>query len=80
LDSSQKDARRSKPWFNTPNAHARTMAPQTTPFRVQAFNFVLDVANGRHALSKLIPIVLWLMDGGLTSIVIWKVPCMLRSP
>ena len=59
---------------------ARTMAPQTTPFRVQAFNFVLDVANGRHALSKLIPIVLWLMDGGLTSLVIWKVPCMLRSP
>ena len=56
--------------------NACTMAQQTTPFRVQAFNFVLDVANGRHALSKLIPIALWLLDGGLTSLVIWKVPCM----
>lgn len=51
------------------------MAPKPAPLHVQAANFVLDVANGRHALSKLIPIVLWLMDGGLTSIIIWKVPC-----
>ncbi len=55
------------------------MAQQPAPLLKQAANFVLDVANGRHALSKLVPVGLWLMDGGLTSAIIWKVPCMKAS-
>lgn len=43
----------------------------------QPVKFVLDVACGRHALSPLIPIALWLADAVLTGLVIWKIPCTL---
>ncbi|EFY92472.1 alpha-1,3-mannosyltransferase (Alg3), putative [Metarhizium acridum CQMa 102] len=49
------------------------MAPHEPPLK-QALRFALDVANGRHALSKLIPLVLWLADAVLCGLVIWKVP------
>lgn len=37
--------------------------------------FASDVANGRHALSKFIPMGLWLADAVLCGLIIWKVPC-----
>ncbi|KID67967.1 Glycosyltransferase, ALG3, partial [Metarhizium hybridum] len=49
------------------------MAPHEPPHK-QALRFALDVANGRHALSKLVPLVLWLADAVLCGLVIWKVP------
>lgn len=45
------------------------------PAHVRALRFVLDVACGRHALSPLIPVALWLADAVLTCLVIWKIPC-----
>ncbi|KAL6799861.1 glycosyltransferase family 58 protein [Trichoderma sp. SZMC 28012] len=36
--------------------------------------FASDVANGRHALSKFIPMGLWLADAVLCGLIIWKVP------
>ncbi|RFU80236.1 dol-p-man:man5 c2-pp-dol alpha-1,3-mannosyltransferase [Trichoderma arundinaceum] len=36
--------------------------------------FASDVANGRHALSKLVPLGLWLADAALCGLIIWKVP------
>lgn len=44
------------------------------PLHQQAIQFALDVANGRHALSKLIPPALYLADGLLCGLIIWKVP------
>lgn len=52
------------------------MAPHEPPHK-QALRFALEVANGRHALSKLVPLVLWLADAVLCGLVIWKVPCTL---
>lgn len=37
--------------------------------------FASDVASGRHALSKFIPLGLWFADAILCGLVIWKVPC-----
>lgn len=45
------------------------------PVHQQAIDFALDVANGRHVLSKLIPPALYLADGLLCGLIIWKVPC-----
>ncbi|KAL5091224.1 dolichyl-P-Man:Man(5)GlcNAc(2)-PP-dolichol alpha-1,3-mannosyltransferase [Trichoderma cf. simile WF8] len=36
--------------------------------------FASDVANGRHALSKFIPMGLWLADAVLCGLIIWKIP------
>ncbi|KAM0298548.1 hypothetical protein ACHAPM_008618 [Fusarium culmorum] len=36
--------------------------------------FVRNVLTGQHALSKLIPVALWLADAVGTSLIIWKVP------
>ncbi|KAK0714529.1 glycosyltransferase family 58 protein [Lasiosphaeris hirsuta] len=44
------------------------------PIHQQAFRLVLDIANGRHALSKLVPPGLFLADALLCGLVIWKVP------
>lgn len=55
---------------------SRTPAPKpTTPLYQQAIQLAFDVANGRHALSKLIPPALFLADALLCGLVIWKVPC-----
>lgn len=54
--------------------------PTTTPAHVQAIRFVSDVANGRHALSKLIAPALWLIDAVLCCLVIWKIPCKFPTP
>lgn len=42
---------------------------------VQGVTFVADVANRRHALSKLVPFGLWAVDAVLCALIIWKVPC-----
>ncbi|KAK5988091.1 Dol-P-Man:Man(5)GlcNAc(2)-PP-Dol alpha-1,3-mannosyltransferase [Cladobotryum mycophilum] len=36
--------------------------------------FYLDFINGRHALSKLIPLSLWFVDAVLCALIIWKIP------
>ncbi|KAM0265141.1 hypothetical protein ACHAQJ_000294 [Trichoderma viride] len=36
--------------------------------------FASDVAHGRHALSKLIPLGLWFADAVICGLIIWKVP------
>ncbi|KAK0643875.1 glycosyltransferase family 58 protein [Cercophora newfieldiana] len=50
------------------------MADSKTPIHQQAVRLVLDVANGRHFLSKLIPPALWAADALLCGLVIWKIP------
>ncbi|KAK1446821.1 hypothetical protein CCUS01_02380 [Colletotrichum cuscutae] len=50
------------------------MAEPAPPVYVQASRFVLDVANGRHALSKAIPPVLLALDAVLCGLIIWKIP------
>ncbi|KAL1843184.1 hypothetical protein VTJ49DRAFT_2735 [Mycothermus thermophilus] len=47
-------------------------SPASLP--VRAVRFALDVANGRHALSKLVAPLLFLADAVLCVLVIWKVP------
>ena len=47
----------------------------------QATQLALDVANGRHPLSKFVPPALLLADAALSAGVIWKIPCTSpRSP
>lgn len=53
------------------------MADTTSQGYPRPVQFAIDLANGRHVLSKYIPVLLWLFDGVLTSLVIWKVPCKL---
>ncbi|KPM45418.1 Dol-P-Man:Man(5)GlcNAc(2)-PP-Dol alpha-1,3-mannosyltransferase [Neonectria ditissima] len=50
------------------------MSQPAPPIHTQAIRFVSDMANGRHALSKLIPPALWLMDAVLCGLIIWKIP------
>ncbi|KAL2258234.1 hypothetical protein VTK26DRAFT_8538 [Humicola hyalothermophila] len=50
------------------------MANNSPPLHMQIIQFALDVANGRHALSKLIPPALFLVDALLCALIIWKVP------
>lgn len=54
------------------------MADTTTrpPLYQQTITLTLDILNGRHFLSKLIPPALLLLDTLLCAAVIWKVPCM----
>ncbi|RBR21561.1 uncharacterized protein FIESC28_04829 [Fusarium coffeatum] len=40
----------------------------------QSTRFVKELLTGQHALSKLIPVALWLADAVGTSLIIWKVP------
>ncbi|KAM0563407.1 hypothetical protein ACHAPJ_001128 [Fusarium lateritium] len=40
----------------------------------QGISFVSNVANGRHALSKFVPVALWFADAVLCGLVIWKIP------
>lgn len=51
------------------------MADTTPPIHVQVTRLVLDIANGRHALSKAIPPLLLALDAVLCGLIIWKVPC-----
>lgn len=53
------------------------MSQPEPPIHLKAYRFINDVANGRHALSKLIPIALWLADAVLCGLIIWKIPCTL---
>ncbi|KAL2019847.1 hypothetical protein VTK56DRAFT_9109 [Thermocarpiscus australiensis] len=41
---------------------------------IQAIRCALDIANGRHALSRLVPPALFLADALLCVLIIWKVP------
>lgn len=52
--------------------------PAERPLYKQAWQFALDVAEGRHALSKLMPVLLWGADAVLCGLIIWKVPCKFR--
>ncbi len=47
---------------------------------MRAFSFAADVANGRHALSKLVAPTLLALDAVLCALIIWKVPCKLQLP
>lgn len=51
------------------------MASKEPPMYQRAIKFGFDVAAGRHALSVLVPVALWLVDAILCGLVIWKVPC-----
>lgn len=55
-----------------------TMPEPAPGILTQATRFVLDVANGRHVLSKFVPVALWLADAVLCGLIIWKIPCELR--
>lgn len=46
----------------------------------RAVGFALDVANGRHALSRLIPLALFGLDAVLCVLIIWKIPCKKTNP
>lgn len=41
----------------------------------KAVTFVRDVATGRHVLSDLVPLGLFVLDAVLCALIIWKVPC-----
>ena len=51
------------------------MAPQEPQGLAGAYKQVLDIANGRHAYSFLMPVALWLFDAVLCELIILKVPC-----
>ncbi|RCI10644.1 hypothetical protein L249_4440 [Ophiocordyceps polyrhachis-furcata BCC 54312] len=38
------------------------------------WNFAVDIATGRHALSSLVVPALWLLDAALCCLIIWRVP------
>ncbi|POR35341.1 Dol-P-Man:Man(5)GlcNAc(2)-PP-Dol alpha-1,3-mannosyltransferase [Tolypocladium paradoxum] len=44
------------------------------PAHERAWRLALDVADGRHALSQLVPPALWLLDAALCGLIICKVP------
>ncbi|KAK0627445.1 glycosyltransferase family 58 protein [Immersiella caudata] len=50
------------------------MPDSKPPIHQQAARFAFDIANGRHALSKLIPPALWTADALLCGLVIWRIP------
>lgn len=54
------------------------MAEPAPGILTQGTRFVSNVLTGQHALSKFIPVALWLADAVGTSLIIWKVPCALR--
>ncbi|KAG5985504.1 dolichyl-P-Man:Man(5)GlcNAc(2)-PP-dolichol alpha-1,3-mannosyltransferase [Claviceps pusilla] len=49
------------------------MAPPKDPLYRQAWRFALDVAAGKHVLSRFVPLVLWLGDALLCSLIIWRI-------
>ena len=51
------------------------MAQRSQSVYMNAIKFAQDLATGRHALSKLIPPILWLCDAVLCGLIIWKIPC-----
>ncbi|PHH89479.1 hypothetical protein CDD83_5974 [Cordyceps sp. RAO-2017] len=50
------------------------MPPPLPPAALRTWHFVRDVACGRHALSSLVPLALWLVDAALCCLIIWRVP------
>lgn len=52
------------------------MDGSSVPLHTRAIRLGLDVANGRHPLSKFVPAMLLLFDAVLCALIIWKVPCM----
>lgn len=51
------------------------MADKEPPLYLRAVNLSIDIASGRHALSKLVPPALLVLDALLCALIIWKVPC-----
>ncbi|KAI0161143.1 glycosyltransferase family 58 protein [Hypoxylon sp. FL1284] len=50
------------------------MASKEPSLASQAITLAFDVANGRNALSKLVPPALFILDAVLCALVIWKIP------
>ncbi|KAH8681188.1 glycosyltransferase family 58 protein [Xylariales sp. PMI_506] len=50
------------------------MASAQPSFVSQAIGLAIDIANGRNALSRMIPIGLFFLDALLCALIIWKVP------
>ncbi|PKS09299.1 hypothetical protein jhhlp_003913 [Lomentospora prolificans] len=50
------------------------MDRQQPPVYVRVYRLGMDIANGRHALSRLVAPLLWIFDMALCALVIWKVP------
>ncbi|KAH6632389.1 glycosyltransferase family 58 protein [Chaetomium tenue] len=44
------------------------------PMHIRITRFTLDILNGRHVLSTLIPPLLFLADALLCALIIWKIP------
>lgn len=57
-----------------------TMDGSASPLQARAIRLGLDVANGRHPLSRFVPALLLLFDAVLCALVIWRVPCKLCRP
>jgi alpha-1,3-mannosyltransferase len=51
------------------------MPNKPPPLTLRAIHLALDILNGRHVLSKLVPPLLFLADALLCALIIWKVPC-----
>lgn len=51
------------------------MDGSSVPLHTRAIRLGLDVANGRHPLSRFVPALLLVFDAVLCALVIWKVPC-----
>jgi alpha-1,3-mannosyltransferase len=45
------------------------------PIHTRITGLILDILNGRHVLSILIPPLLFLADALLCALIIWKIPC-----
>ncbi|KAF3076449.1 hypothetical protein CFAM422_001662 [Trichoderma lentiforme] len=63
-----------RPWRKDERERERKRASLITDLMASLIKFASDVANGRHALSKFIPMGLWLADAVLCGLIIWKVP------
>lgn len=62
----------------SPSPPPQPQPPSALPLRLT--RLALSIANGQHALSALIPPLLFLFDAVLCALIIWKVPCELPPP
>jgi hypothetical protein len=62
-------------WKLTSSSPPNMANSASAPLHKQAYSLALDVANGRHPLSKFIAPALVAFDILLTALIIWKVPC-----
>lgn len=60
-----------------PKTRTATKTNQHLPIHIIVTWIALDILNGQHVFSKLIPPLLFFADGLLCELIIWKVPCKL---